>query len=75
MKSKVIMQACNIVFESRDQTHPKKKKEKKELSNIMKILIWGCYVPVLEISIDIFNIIDFNIATEVLGGRGVGGKP
>lgn len=26
MKSKVIMQACNIVFESRDQTHPKKKK-------------------------------------------------
>lgn len=72
MKSKVIMQACNIVFESRDQTHPKKK---KELSNIMKILIRGCCVPVLEISIDIFNIIDFNIATEVLGGRGVGDKP
>lgn len=60
------------------QTHPTnlvKTKKEKELSNIMKILIRGCCVPVLEISIDIFNIIDFNIATEVLGGRGVGGKP
>lgn len=40
----------------------------------MKILIRGCCVFVLEISIDIFNIIDFNIAIEVFGGRGVGGK-